>query len=149
MSVAVRPSPIHGRGLFATTDIPQSTPIVEYLGRRISKSESISQCARGNTFVVALDDITDLDGDVPENLARFANHSCEPNCELTLINDRLWLVASRRIEAGEELTIDYGYDPTGFRDEPCRCGSARCVGFIVAEPYQDSVRRLMAAAAPQ
>jgi SET domain-containing protein len=144
MPIAVRPSTIEGQGVFATADIPASARVLEYLGRRISKAESLRQTAAGNPFIVALDDQTDLDGAIPENQARFANHSCEPNCELLPGDGCLWLGSLRLISAGEELTFDYGYDLVDFRDHPCRCGAERCVGFIVAGPFHESIRRLMA-----
>jgi hypothetical protein len=38
--VRVGPSPIDRQGLFAVTDIPRRTRIVEYRGEKISKDES-------------------------------------------------------------------------------------------------------------
>jgi palmitoyltransferase ZDHHC9/14/18 len=45
-------------------------------------------------------------------IARFANHSCEPNCEMIKLivhgEPRMALFAGpRRIQTGEELTYDY------------------------------------------
>jgi SET domain-containing protein len=47
------------------------------------------------------------------------------------VHDGLNVVAARAIEAGEELTLDYGL----FLDERaapfvCRCGAAACRGII-------------------
>ncbi len=62
------------------------------------------------------------------DLARFVNHSCDPNCLAGPLGCEL---AIRDIEAGEELTNDYanlGMQPDeGF---PCLCGSPHCRGFI-------------------
>jgi SET domain-containing protein len=54
-------------------------------------------------------------------VAAFVNHSCEPNCETDQIRGKMWIIALRDIEAGEELTYDYNlYD--GEDDAPCLCG---------------------------
>src|SRR2546421_7926965 len=34
-------------------------------------------------------------------------HACDPNCETDQIRNRIWIIALRNIEAGEELTYDY------------------------------------------
>ena len=36
------------------------------------------------------------------------NHSCDPNCDLNFYSDHLYVVATRSIKQGEEITIDYG-----------------------------------------
>ena len=53
-----------------------------------------------------------LDATVSGGLARFINHSCNPNCiaqtyELPGDPRRIGIFALRRIEAGEELFYDY------------------------------------------
>lgn len=58
--------------------------------------------------------------------ARFVNHHCEANC-LPIGLD--FEVAIRDIEAGEQLTDDYG----GLNIEEqfsCRCGSPKCRGVV-------------------
>src|SRR5512140_3207452 len=101
-------SPIHGTGGFAAALIPTGTKVIEYVGQRITKQESVEQCEHGNDCVFYLDAEHDLDGAVPWNPARFLNHSCEPNCEAELIDGRIWMIATRNIAAGEEITFDYG-----------------------------------------
>ncbi len=90
-----------------------------------------------------------IDATVGGNDSRWINHSCDPNCEVWLIetedgnpaNDRLVIQAMRPIRAGEELTYDYGI----VTDEPitdairalwvCRCGSPKCKGtMLVPDP---------------
>jgi len=134
-------SPIHGMGGFARCDLESETPLVEYVGERISKEESLRRCADGNTRIFQLDDEWDLDGDVDSNPARWLNHSCLPNCEARLDEGRIWITSVRRIAAGEELTFNYGYDLADLEEHPCRCGTAECVGFIVAEEFHELVRR--------
>jgi SET domain-containing protein len=139
----IHSSPIQGRGLFAAASIPAGSHIVEYVGDRISKTESLRRCQEENYYIFALDDEWDIDGNVERNIARFINHSCEPSCEAELSNGRVWIVARRDIASGEELTYNYGYDLVDYRDHPCRCGAASCVGYIVAEEFFPSLRRML------
>jgi len=139
--IQFRRSRIHGTGGYARTDITQGTRMIEYVGRRITKAESVAQCEGENVYIFTLNDEHDLDGNVGWNPARFINHSCAPNCEAEWDEERLWIVAIRDIQPGEELSFNYGYDLEDYRDHPCRCGTPECVGFIVAEEYFTHVRR--------
>jgi uncharacterized protein len=134
-------SPIHGVGGFARKEVPAGTRILEYVGRRIDKRESLWQCQQNNEYLFTLNDQEDLDGNVPWNPARFINHSCAPNCDALLEKERIWLVANRCLKAGEEITFNYGFDLADYREYPCRCGAPDCVGYIVAEEFFAHVRR--------
>ncbi|MBI5385654.1 MAG: SET domain-containing protein-lysine N-methyltransferase [Verrucomicrobia bacterium] len=136
-----KPSVIHGTGGFAKHDLQQGTLVVEYIGTKITKQESIERCRAGNEYVFSLDEETDIDGNVDWNPARFLNHSCVPNCEAELIDGHIWIVALRDIKANEEITFDYGYDLEDFRKHPCRCGAAGCAGYIVASELRGSLPR--------
>jgi uncharacterized protein len=139
--VEVRTSDIEGRGGFATAHIPKGEYLIEYVGEKISKEESARRCSLGNNFIFHLSDEFDLDGSIEENIARFINHSCNPNAEAELDDDKVWIVALRDIAPGEEITFNYGYDLEDYRDHPCRCGAANCVGFILAEEHWDALRQ--------
>jgi SET domain-containing protein len=138
--VEIRHSPIHGRGVFAQTQIPAGSCVIEYVGEKVTKAESLRRCEGDNQYIFTLDDEFDLDGNVPSNPARFINHSCAPNCAAELDEGRVWIVALRDIKAGEELTYNYNYDLEDYRDHPCRCGAPGCVGYIVAEDFFEHVR---------
>jgi len=114
--------------------------VIEYVGEKIGSREMLRRCAAGNFFIFALRDGEYVDGSVEYNLARFINHGCDPNCEIRWEEDRIWIVARRDIAAGEEVMFNYSYDLEDYRHHPCRCGSLRCVGYIVAEPFFDHVR---------
>ncbi len=66
---------------------------------------------------------------------RWINHSCAPNTAVESAWDaatgtvRAWWVATRTIEAGEELSYDYAF--VGALAEPCNCGAVSCRGLIV------------------
>ncbi len=121
-------------------DVPAGTRLIEYLGERINKAEANRRCEANNPFIFHLDEETDLDGNVDSNPARWLNHSCAPNCEAICENGCIWIVSLRDINAGEELTFNYGYDIAEYRDSPCRCGTPSCVGFIVAEEHFPQVQ---------
>jgi uncharacterized protein len=137
--IVFKRSPIHGLGGFAKAAICRGTRVVEYVGERISKSDSVRRCEQNNEYVFTLNDEQDLDGNVAWNPARFLNHSCAPNCEAELDDDHIWIIAARDIHAGEEITFNYGYDLVDYHDYPCRCGSSRCVGYMVAEEFFEHV----------
>ena len=137
----VKPSRIHGMGVFARADITTDTRIIEYLGEHVSKEESLRRRKGGNFFVFIVTDKFDLDGEVDWNPARLLNHSCEPNCEAQFTDGRIWLVAIREIRAGEELTFNYNYDLSDYREHPCHCGAKTCVGCVVAEEFFEHLRR--------
>jgi SET domain-containing protein len=134
-------SGIHGTGGYARKRISAGTRVIEYVGEQIGKAEAARRCEAGNPFIFYLDETWDLDGDQAWNPARFLNHSCDPNCESELDGEgRIWISALRGIDAGEELTFNYGYDVADFKDHVCRCGAAKCVGYMVAEEHFDRVR---------
>lgn len=143
---AVSGSKIHGYGLFVTRPAPAGTRLLAYLGEIIPREESVRrQNLRPEgapISTVALDDEYDLDGDVPENPAKYANHGCEANAELVPEADgRLALYAARDLVAGEEVLFDYGYGLADSLIHPCRCGSRRCVGRILAEPLRPLLKK--------
>ena len=137
----VRGSEIHGRGVYATTFIPKEVKIIEYVGELIDKEESE---IRGNSlhaksletgdaavYIFTLSRNYDIDGNVPWNTARLINHSCEPNCEAWIVGRKIFIHSLCDINAGEELTFDYGFDVDCYEDHPCLCGKAGCIGYIV------------------
>lgn len=144
--VAVRPSPVHGLGLFATRRVAAGEPLCDYRGERITKEESRRRTAAAPPgaplFIVALDDTTDLDGDIPDNPAKHANHGCRANARLVAQDGALRLIADRDIAPDEEILFDYGFSLADSVAHPCRCGAPECVGRIVAEPLRPRLRRL-------
>jgi uncharacterized protein len=137
--VLFKGSAIHGTGGFAKAAIRKGTRILEYLGEKITKGESLRRCEQNNAYIFTLNEQQDLDGNVPWNPARFFNHSCAPNCEAEKDDDRIWVTATRDIQAGEEITFNYGYDLVDYKDSPCLCGAPNCVGYMVGEEYFEHV----------
>ena len=56
------------------------------------------------------------------------------NCEVDIINNRIWIKSIKRIKIGEELTYDYGYefDKEDYKDHICKCGNKNCIGYIIS-----------------
>jgi hypothetical protein len=138
----VRHSPIHGRGVFATVEIPKGTRIIEYTGERISHDEANARYSSTDGAALVLlftvDKTTVIDAAVGGNDARFINHSCTPNCRSVKEDGRIFIEARRRIAPGEELTYDYRLEVNALERKrgavlyPCACGSARCRGTLIA-----------------
>lgn len=141
--ISFRRSRIHGTGGFAREDIAAGRRVIEYVGERIPKAESLRRCEANNEYVFSVDDTHDLDGNALWNPARCLNHSCAPNCEAEWDREagRIWIVARHDIATGEELTFNYGYDLQDYREHPCQCGTPACVGYIVAEDFFEHVRK--------
>lgn len=139
--VEVRTSSIHSTGCFAARDIRQGEKVIEYVGPLISKEESLRECENENVYIFTLNDEYDINGNVAWNPARFINHSCAPNCESENDDEHVWILAIRDIKAGEELTYNYGFDLEEYKDYPCNCGSAQCVGYMVAAEFFDHARQ--------
>src|SRR5215469_14779663 len=106
--VITKNSAIHGQGCFAGHAISAGARVIEYVGEKIDKKESLRRCQGGNEYIFALDETYDLDGFVEQNIARFINHSCAPNCEAIPDGGKIWIIALRDLAAGEELTFNYG-----------------------------------------
>ncbi len=136
----VKPSRIHGTGVFARTAIAEETRILEYVGERLGKEESWRRRQADNFFIFTVTEDFDLDGAVDWNPARFINHSCGPNCEARMEDEHIWIYALRDLAAGEELSFNYGYDLEDYVDHVCACGSPQCIGFMVAEEHFEEVR---------
>jgi hypothetical protein len=118
-----RRSRIQGWGVFATQAIPKNKRIIHYAGEKITNRESLTREQRylkkGHIWCFKLNHLYVRDAGVGGNVARFINHSCEPNCYTQIIGDTIWIRAARNIRKGEELTYDYSTDGEG--SIRCRC----------------------------
>ena len=140
--IRIAPSPIHGRGGFASRFLFKGARVIEYIGQRITKAESLHRCEAQNWFIFGLDQEFDLDGNVEWNPALFLNDSCAPNSEAFCEEGRIWIGALRDIQPGEEITFNYGYDLEDYEEHPCRCGAKECAGYIVAEELIEHIRNI-------
>lgn len=129
----IKKSGIDNLGAFAKEDIPIGTFLIEYTGERIDNEEAERRETIndeiGVTYIFCVDKDSYIDGSVGGNESRFLNHSCESNCDYVIKGGKIFFYSNRDIKKGEELTIDYDYDPNS-KKEICRCGSNVCRGFI-------------------
>jgi len=123
-------STIHGQGLFAGERIEEGRTIIEYKGEKIPSGEGTVRSTEDEilTYIFTLNDKYDIDGAVNGNEARFANHSCEGNAYVDIIRNKIWIIAERDIDEGEEITYDYSLDADDLL--ACRCRATNCRGYM-------------------
>jgi len=124
-------SRIAGLGLFAARDIEKHTMVIEYVGllirneiaernERLYEQQVSNDCLicnflltflhqnRGGVYMFRLDDNTVIDATLEGGLARYINHSCNPNCVAEQVQidreNKIIIFANRRILKGEEVS---------------------------------------------
>jgi SET domain-containing protein len=137
-------SKIHGRGVIATRDIAAGERLVEYVGEIITPGEAdrrypFDEDTPHHTFLFAVNSRKIIDAAHHGNVARWINHSCDPNCEALIEKGRVFIYSLRDIKKGEELVYDYWFvldEPHTQKMKalyPCHCGSKKCRGTILAD----------------
>jgi SET domain-containing protein len=111
-----------GLGLFAESKIPKGACVIEYAGRELSQEESETSKSK---YLFEISKKRTIDGKPKWNKAGYINHSCEPNCETEINRGRVFVMALRTIQPGEELTYDYGEEYCLEHCVPCRCGAKK------------------------
>ena len=138
-------SGINNLGLFAKTDIKKGEKVIEYKGRKFTHTqvEEIDRFDNSKAiYLFTLNERYVLDGDTKTNTAKYINHSCDPNCEVDIINGKIWIIAIKDIKKGDELSYDYGFGyDSDFRQFPCKCGSKNCCGYIVRDDQRWRINR--------
>jgi uncharacterized protein len=111
---------ISGLGLFAARPFKKGERIVEYVGRTLSTAEQYSSRSK---YLFEVNKRRTIDGAARENIARYINHSCRPNCEPEIERGHIYIDAIKNIKAGEEFTYDYGEEYFNEHIKPfgCRC----------------------------
>jgi SET domain-containing protein len=138
-------------GAFATRSIRKGARVIEYTGERITPKEADRRyqpraSADPRVLLFSVDDRITIDPGVGGNEAMFINHSCEPNCESLTDRRRVYIVAIRKIQVGEELTYDYNLTREDIDDEDiegryaCNCGAKTCRGTILQPKPQAGPR---------
>ena len=119
---------VTGLGLFATAPVKKRQRIAEYRGKRITTAQAEKmEHSGGNRYMFELNGKITVDGTSRANVARYANHSCNPNAEPVIYGGRIYIRALRRIKPDEEITYHYGMDylrnVIGISN--CKCGRCR------------------------
>lgn len=129
-----------GWGLAAGEYIPKNSFVMQYVGeifnvdsdigiKRIQKYKN-STC----TYLMRIDNNEVIDPTTSGNVARFINHSCDPNCQTrkwTVLNEVcVGIFTLKDLQENEELTFDYQFDFFKTPFTRCYCGTAKCKGFL-------------------
>jgi SET domain-containing protein len=115
-----------GFGLFATRPIKKRTRIAEYTGRILDLEDAERAERRGNRYLYEVSTHRTIDGTARRNIARYFNHSCNPNAESIIWRGRVFVKTLRDIKPGEEITYDYGNDYLKNVIGRSRCKCSRC-----------------------
>lgn len=136
--VEVRPSPVAGRGLFATADLPAGTVVSRLGGARVDGA-TLRRLVEQATAADETVDAVQVDEDqhlvlTPGNRNRFLNHACDPNVGWV---DATTLATRCDVAAGEELLVDYAMS---IADESwflrCHCASYRCRQMVEGDDWR-------------
>ena len=152
----VKNSKIHGNGVFATKNIKKNTKIIQYIGKKVTRAEGNLRSEKrlkkflnseedGSVYIFELNSKFDIDGSYLYNKARYINHSCNPNCEVDIKNNEIWISSIKNIKKGDELSYDYGFefDEDDFMDHKCKCGSKKCIGFVISSDDWKKYKRYL------
>ncbi len=127
--IVIRRSAIHRYGVYANERIAANRKVIEYTGARLNRKDAAAVDSSEYTYLFAVDDYWTLDGARGGSGAEIINHSCEPNLISRVMKGHVLYMSLRKIEDGEELTIDYNFaDLTELT--PCSCGAMACRGTI-------------------
>jgi SET domain-containing protein len=123
----VRESKIHGRGLFAKTDVATGE-VVAIKGGHIIDRETLRReiTPQLGPVEIQIDDdlfVAPVNPDERELSMLYTNHSCDPNIG---IRGEITFVAMRDIRAGEELTHDWAMTDNDDYSVECNCGVSAC-----------------------
>ncbi len=118
----VRRTPI-GLGLFARRAFAKGDFVIEYTGVLLPNDEADR---KGGRYLFRVNSRWTIDGTGRENLSRYINHSCLPNCIAYTRGKTIRIYALRGISPGEELSYDYGQEYFDAYIKPKGCACASC-----------------------
>ncbi|CAI2354040.1 unnamed protein product [Caenorhabditis sp. 36 PRJEB53466] len=146
----LRKAGLKGYGVFATGHIKEGEFLVEYAGEIINREEKdrrtkVADTAKdrqANRYMMESGEGMTIDASVYGNIARYINHSCDPNSgsfqtkihiktlqgSESVYETRIFVKTIRAIEPDEEITFDYMMDNT--EGTKCRCGAECCSGVL-------------------
>jgi SET domain-containing protein len=141
-----------GYGVRANSDIPAGRFIYEYVGEVIDENRfrqrNVKYPGMGikHFYFMSLEKDQFIDATMKGGLARFVNHSCNPNSETEkwIVGNkfRMGIFAKRDIKAGEEIVFDYNVDRYGAEKQPCYCGEPNCLGYIGGKTQTNDAPKL-------
>lgn len=116
-----------GLGIFATRPIKKRQTIAEYKGKMLGVDAALKAEKSGNRYLYEVNSKWTIDGAKRGNIARYFNHSCNPNADTFIRGKRVFVRTIKNIEAGDEITYDYGRDylKNVIGLENCQCSRCR------------------------
>lgn len=134
------PTESKGWGLFAFENIRKGDFIIQYLGEIFSLTSQIGIKRRTEysgstcTYLMKLSPKEVIDPTKKGNVARFINHSCDPNCVTQKWNVMgevfVGIFAKKDIGLDEELSFDYKFDVYKTPYLECFCEAVNCKGYL-------------------
>ena len=133
----VRESKIHGRGLFATTEIAKDEIVAVKGGHIVGRTALRGEIRpRLGPVEIQIDEglfIAPVTEEEREGSMLYSNHSCDPNLGM---RGEITFVAMRHIRAGEELTHDWATTDDDDYSVECKCGAPNCRGTLTGKDWQ-------------
>ncbi|EEH53253.1 set domain protein [Micromonas pusilla CCMP1545] len=131
-------SNIHGWGLIAKKPVKAGSMVIEFRGEIVKPHvadlrEKAYDDANIDCYLLKADEKTVIDTTMRGNIARFTNHSCNPNMYTKIVSvdgsNHIIFFARVDVQPGEEMTYDYRFDAESGK-VPCYCGAHNCRGFL-------------------
>lgn len=113
-----------GFGLRTLIPFKKGDFVIEYIGTKRLNKEIEDHTGK---YLFEINSKYTIDGSPRWNIARYINHSCRPNCEVEIGRDqKIKIMAIKNIQAGDELTYDYGEEYFDEFIKPSGCRCAHC-----------------------
>lgn len=119
LGLSVKPSKVKGAGygLFAEKDFKKGQKIVEYTGEILTQDEYDERYLKDDMGSYGISLTEELVVDAARTDSGVARYACDfhgsggmNNADYEDNGDTIWIVAVRKIKAGEEIYTDYGED---------------------------------------
>ncbi len=136
LKTEVRESKIHGRGLFATTEIAKDEIVAVKGGHIVGRTALRGEITpRLGPVEIQIDEdlfIAPVTEEERESSMLYSNHSCDPNLGM---RGEITFVAMRHICAGEELTHDWATTDDDDYSVECKCGAPNCRKILTGKDW--------------
>lgn len=132
MKIALINNLSYGNGVGATEEIKANEMVLKFSGYFVNSKNKLKQEDLEQDHYLQL--ASNLYLGSSGNIDDYVNHSCDPNCTVMIKDNEAFLIASKIINPGEEITFDYS--DVVLDDDwsmECNCGSQKCRKIIKAK----------------
>ena len=116
----------NGKGLFIKKSFKPGQKIFQVRGKIIQEEKfvNLSHRIRSNSFRFDSKNYLSPKGET----GNFLNHSCNPNCTVKKVKNKLFIISTRNIKSNSELLMDYStiIASDDFWKMKCKCGEKNC-----------------------